>query len=64
MLVNSDYFNALVFGLLGVLRVPETDCGLVYGGLGVCQYVLLLSVLCSLVSNLLGNGNSLTLTSA
>jgi hypothetical protein len=51
---------ALVLGLLGVLRVPEADCGLVYGWPGVCQYVLLLSVLYSLVFNLLGNGNSLT----
>jgi hypothetical protein len=47
-----------------VLRVPETDCGLVYYWLGVRQYVLLLSVLYALVSNLLGNGDSLTLTSA
>jgi hypothetical protein len=54
----------LVLGLLGVLRVPETDCRLVYGWLSVRQYVLLLSVLYALVSNLLGNGDSLTLTSA
>ena len=52
----------LVSGLLGVLRVPGTDCGLVYGWLGVRQYVLLLPGLFSLISKNLGN--SLTLTSA
>ena len=40
----------LVSGLLGVLRVPGTDCGLVHGWLSVRQYVLLLSVLYSLVA--------------
>ena len=61
---NSTMSSLGAMGLLGVPRVPGTDCGLVYGWLGACQYVLLLSVIYALVSNLLGNGDSLTLTSA